>query len=198
MDISHSEGLEKRGAQSLQATLPWKQFGFLHRWRSQSPGYSHASSQILLPPHHRALASLGTRVSSKTLPAPSSHSSAKGDPQQQSPTCASAKCRVSKVREEEDGAEEESTVPELQQGSPEQVRLQSSSAARHGRFCLCPCSGTGHDTSVIATGSAEAAEGQRFHAVLRVTGSAKGNYWVLGVEFPDLTTLLKYNRGLLR
>lgn len=30
------------------------------------------------------------------------------------------------------------------------------------------------------------------------TGSAKGNYWVLGVEFPDLTTLLKYNRGLLK
>lgn len=80
------------------------------------------------------------------------------------------------MREEEDGAEEESTVPELQQGSPEQVRLQSSLAARHGRFCLCPYSGTGHDTGMIATGSAEAAEGQRFHAVLRVTGSAKGNY----------------------
>lgn len=30
----------------------------------------------------------------------------------------------SQVREEEDGAEEESTAPELQQGSPEQVRLQ--------------------------------------------------------------------------
>lgn len=43
-----------------------------------------------------------------------------------------------------------------------------------------------HITSVIATGSTEAAEGQRFHTVLRVTGSAKGNYWVLGVEFPDL------------
>lgn len=78
--------------------------------------------------------------------------------------------------EEEDGAEEESTVPELQQGSPEQVRLQSRLTPRHGRFCLCPCSGTGHDTGVTAMGSAEAAEGQRLHTALRVTGSAKGNY----------------------
>lgn len=55
---------------------------------------------------------------------------------------------VSKVRGEEDGAEEESTAAELQQGSPEQVRLQGQ-----WKVCLCPCSGTGHDSNVIARSS---------------------------------------------
>lgn len=66
-----TEGLVKRGAQSLQATLLRKQLDFLCRWRRWEPRvHSRVSFQILLPPHRPALASLGTPAESPAVPAP--------------------------------------------------------------------------------------------------------------------------------
>lgn len=49
MGISHREGLAKRGAQSLQATLLRKQFYFLRRWRQSEP-WVHKSCFLPDPP----------------------------------------------------------------------------------------------------------------------------------------------------
>lgn len=67
------------------------------------------------------------------------------------------------------------------------VCLSSHDKTAHVMLCNC---NRQHRRSVLS------AEVQLFHKALRATGSAKGNYCVLGVEFPDLTTLLKYTRGL--
>lgn len=69
-----------------------------------------------------------------------------------------------------------------------------------GKVCLSSCDKTAHvmlcDCDRQRRHSAPSAEVQLFHKALQATGSAEGNYCILGVEFPDLTTLLKHNRGL--
>lgn len=70
---------------------------------------------------------------------------------------------------------------------------------KRGKFASPPAINPLTLRCVIATGSTDAlksAEAQLFHKALQATGSAKGNYGILGVEFPDLTTLLEHDRGL--